>query len=47
MKDEYYDYSILLAESICDAKNKYYPQTFLEKFVKERNNLIMSLMILF
>ena len=27
-KDEYYDHSMLLIESICEAKNKYYPQTF-------------------
>ena len=31
-KDEYYGHSILLLESICEVKNKYYPQTFLDKF---------------
>ena len=31
-KDKYYGHSILLLESICEVKNKYYPQTFLDKF---------------
>ena len=31
-KDEYYGHSILLLESICEVKNKYYPQTSLDKF---------------
>ena len=31
-KDEYYGNSILLLESICEVKNKYYPQTFLDEF---------------
>ena len=30
-KDEYYGHSILLLESICEVKNKYYPQTFLDE----------------
>ena len=43
LKDEYYDYSILLAESICIVINNYYPQTFLEKLFKERNNVCNNL----
>ena len=31
-KDEYYNHSILLLESICEVENKYYPQTFLDEF---------------
>ena len=31
-KDEYYGLSILLLESICEVKNKYYSQTFLDGF---------------
>ena len=34
IKDEYYGHSILLLESISEAKNKYYPQTFIYKFFK-------------
>ena len=31
-KDEYYGHSVILIESIREVKNKYYPQTFLDKF---------------
>ena len=31
-EDKYYGHSILLLESISEVKNKYYPQTFLDKF---------------
>ena len=31
-KDEYYGHSILLIESIYEAENKHYPQTFLDNF---------------
>ena len=31
-KDKYSGRSILLLESICEVENKYYPQTFLDKF---------------
>ena len=32
MTIKYYANSILLIESICEVKNKYYPQTFLDEF---------------
>ena len=32
-KVEYYGHSILLTESICEVKNEYYTQTFLNKLV--------------
>ena len=32
IKYKYRDHSILLLESICEVKNRYYPQTFLDKF---------------
>ena len=32
MKTKYCGHSILLLESMCEVKNKYYPQTFLQKF---------------
>ena len=35
-KDEYYDNSILLIESICEVKNKYHHQTFLDKFFEKQ-----------
>ena len=31
-KDKYYGHSILLLESISEVENKYYPQTFLDRF---------------
>ena len=31
-KDKYYGHSILLSEPICELKNKYCPQTFLDEF---------------
>ena len=31
-KDKYHGHSILSLESICEAENKYYSQTFLDKF---------------
>ena len=42
-KDNYYWHSILLLESISEVENKYYPQTFLDKFfecnsIKKHNN---------
>ena len=53
-KDEYYGHSILLLESICEVKSKYYAQAFLDKFFecnyvkcnsieKHNNNNINSL----
>ena len=33
-KDKYCGHSILLLKSICEVENKYYPQTFLNKFFK-------------
>ena len=50
-KDEYYGHSILLLESICEVKNKHYPQTFLDEFFKihndnnNMNKLLMNLAI--
>ena len=32
VKNKYSGHSILLLESICEVENKYYPQTFLDKF---------------
>ena len=43
IKDKYYDNSILLIESTCDAKNKYYPQIFLEGLFKKRNDMCNNL----
>ena len=43
IKDKYYDNSILLIESTCNAKNKYYPQTFLEGLFKKRNDMCNNL----
>ena len=37
-KDEYYGHSILLLESICEVKNKHYPQTFLDEFFEMHND---------
>ena len=37
-KDEYCDHSVLLLESICEVKNKYYPQTLFEIFFECNNN---------
>ena len=37
-KNEYFDHSILLLESICEVKNKYYPWTFLDDFFKIHND---------
>ena len=37
-KDKYYGNSILLIESICEVKNKYYPQTFLDEFFEIHND---------
>ena len=34
IKDEYCGHSILLLESICETENKYYPQIFLHKCLK-------------
>ena len=31
-KDKYHGHSMLLLESICEVENKYYSQTFLDKF---------------
>ena len=36
-KDEYCGHSILLLESISEVKNKYYPQTLLNKFFKRNS----------
>ena len=36
--NEYYGNSILLLEFICELKNKYYPQTFLDEFFKIHND---------
>ena len=37
-KYEYYGRSILLLESIREVENKYYPQTFLDEFLKIHND---------
>ena len=37
-KNDYYGHSILLSESICAVKNKYYPQKFLDKFFETNND---------
>ena len=42
-KDEYYDCSVLLIESICNGNDNYLPQTFLETFFKECNNVCNTL----
>ena len=38
IKDKYYGNSILLIESICEVKYKYYPQTFLDEFFETHND---------
>ena len=38
VKDKYCGHSILLLESTCEVKNKYHPQTFLDKFFKKRDD---------
>ena len=43
IKDEYCGTSILLVESICEVKNKYYPQTLLEKLFEKSNSVIIYL----
>ena len=37
-KYEYYGYSILLLESICEVENKHYPKTFLDEFFEIHND---------
>ena len=37
-KDKYCGHSILLLRSISEVKNKYYPQTFLNKFFEIHND---------
>ena len=37
-KGNCYGHSILLLDSICEVKNKYYPRTFLHKFFECNNN---------
>ena len=39
IKDEYYGNLILLIESICEIKNKYYLQTFLNDFFRKHNSI--------
>ena len=41
-KREYYDHSILLLQSICEAENKHYPQTFLDEFFEIHNDINMN-----
>ena len=46
VKNKYCGHSVLLLESICEVENKYYPQTFLDKFfecnsVENNVNLII------
>ena len=43
IKDEYYGTSILLVESIYEGKNKYHPQTLLEKLFEKSNSVIIYL----
>ena len=48
IKDKYYGSSIILIESICEVKSKYYPQTFLQEFfethsVNDINSLFKEL----
>ena len=38
MKDKYYGNSIILTESICEVKNKYYSHIFLDEFFKTHND---------
>ena len=38
-KDECYGHSILLIESVCEAENKHYPQTFLDNHFEKHNSL--------
>ena len=47
-KDEYYGHSILLLESVCEVKNKYFPQTFLDEFFETHtdNNINRLLQLL-
>ena len=33
IKDKYYGHSVLILESICEVRNKYYPQTFLDNIL--------------
>ena len=37
-KDGYYGYSMLSLESISEVENKYYPQTFLDKFFEKHDD---------
>ena len=37
-KNEYYGHSILLLKSICEVKDKHYPQRFLDTFFKIHND---------
>ena len=37
-KDKYYGNSMLLIESTCEVKNKYYPQTLLDEFSETHND---------
>ena len=38
IKDKYYGNSIILIESICEVKNKYYFQTFVDEFFETHND---------
>ena len=38
MKDKYYGNSIILTESICEVKNKYYSHIFLDEIFKTHND---------
>ena len=38
IKDKYYGNSMLVVDSICEIKNKYYPQTFLDEFFETQSD---------
>ena len=41
-KDEYYLFSILLLKFICEVESRYYPQAFLDEFLKIHNDNNMN-----
>ena len=42
IKDEYYGSLILLIESICEIRNKYYLESFLNERFRKHNNIIIN-----
>ena len=42
IKDEYYGNLILLIECICEIRNKYYLQSFLNECFRKHNNIVIN-----